>query len=189
MNTLSAVVVSFAVLASWPIEKIELSMAKLITGNGQCSAFSIAPGKWVTAAHCLDGGPYTLNKTHIATLTEASFGMYGLAVLTSDLKRPAFKMGDKPKRGEDILQTGYGGGGPLIFYEGVVVIPAITFDGAPLQFTSAPGMPGMSGGPVVNRKGRIVSVVIGAVKPTEVPTLIAYGTRWEDLRDLLRRYQ
>jgi hypothetical protein len=189
MNYLYAAITSFVLVTTWPIDKIEPSMAKLHTGNGQCSAFSIAPGKWVTASHCLDGGPYLLNKIHAATLTEAEFGMYGLAVLTSDLKRPALRLGDKPKRGEDILQTGYGGGGPLIFYEGVVVLPAIVFDGAPLQFTSALGMPGMSGGAIVNRKGKIVSVVIGAVKPTEVPTLIAYGTRWEDLRELLRRYQ
>jgi hypothetical protein len=189
MNYLYVAAVSLTLTANWPIDKIEPSLAKLLTGNGQCSAFSIAPGKWVTASHCMDGGPYSLNKTHIATVTEVQPGMYGLAVLTSDLKRPGLKLADKPKRGEDILQTGYGGGGPLIFYEGVVVIPTITFDGAPLQFTSALGMPGMSGGAIVNRKGRIVSVVIGAVKPTEVPTLIAYGTRWEDLRDLFRRYQ
>jgi hypothetical protein len=190
MNYLYAAVVSLTLVSAWPIEKIEASMAKFHSGTeGQCSAFSIAPGKWVTASHCLNGGPYTLDKVHTATVTEAQEGGYGLAVLTSDLKRPALKIGDKPKRGEDVLQTGYGAGGPLIFYEGVVVIPAITFDGAPLQFTSALGMPGMSGGPIVNRKGRIVSVVIGAVKPTEVPTLIAYWTKWEDLRDLIRRYQ
>jgi hypothetical protein len=190
MNYLYAAVVSMALASSWPIEKIEPSMAKFYSGTeGQCSAFSIAPGKWVTASHCLNGGPYTLDRTHSASVTEAQDGGYGLAVLTSDLKRPGLKLGDKPKRGEDVLQTGYGAGGPLLFFEGVVVIPAITFDGAPLQFTSALGMPGMSGGPIVNRKGRIVSVVIGAVKPTEVPTLIAYGTRWDDLAALMRRHQ
>jgi S1-C subfamily serine protease len=190
MNYLYIAVLSATLAASWPIDKIEPSLAKFYGGaEGQCSAFSIAPGKWVTAAHCLNGGPYTLNRLHIATVTEAQPGNYGLAVLTSDFTAPALKLGDRPKRGEDVLQTGFGGGGPLIFFEGVVVIPAVTFDGAPLQFTSALGMPGMSGGPVVNRKGRIVSVVIGAVQPTPVPTLLAYGTRWDDLATLMRRYQ
>jgi hypothetical protein len=188
-HLLYVAVVSLALAVNWPIEKIEASMAKLIAADGQCSAFSIAPGKWITAAHCLNGGPYLLDKVHVATVTEAQPGAYGLAVLTSNLKRPALKVGDRPKRGDDVLQTGYGGGGPLIFFEGVVVIPAVTFDGAPLQFTSALGMPGMSGGPVVNRKGRVVSVVIGAVQPTPVPTLIAYGTQWDDLSALVRRHQ
>jgi hypothetical protein len=188
MNYLYAAITSFTLVTAWPIDKIEPSMAKLHTGNGQCSAFSIAPGKWVTASHCLDGGPYLLERVHPATLTEAEFGMYGLAVLTSDLKRPALRLGDKPKRGEDILQTGYGGGGPLIAFAGVALLSDVAFDGAVLQFTSALGMPGMSGGPVVNRKGRVVSVVIGAVQPTPVPTLIGYGSRWEDVRTLLERY-
>jgi V8-like Glu-specific endopeptidase len=184
----AAVTVNF-VAAAWPIEKVEQSMAKLLSDKGgQCSAFTVAPGKWVTASHCLNGGNYTLDRQP-AALVEAEFGDYGLAVLKSDLKRPVLKLGAKPKRGEDVLQTGYGAGGPLIFYEGVVVIPAITFDGAPLQFTSAMGMPGMSGGAVINRKGQLVGVVIGAVRPTEVPTLIGYGTRWEDLAALVRRLQ
>lgn len=187
-------------ILAWPIDKVERSLVKVKQAEGgQCTAFSIResqPARWITMSHCLPEdrlSPLTVGDTIVTPRTAVIYeehSDYGLAVIeTGDRGVPPLKLGDEPKRGDTLLAIGYGANAPaVLFFDGVLIHPNLPFEGAVLQFSSPPGMPGMSGGPLIDRRGRVVGVMAGAVQPTPVPTSLAFGPPYAVLKRVMQTY-
>jgi S1-C subfamily serine protease len=185
---------------NWNIEKVAPSLARLTVEDGPqlCTAFLIKerPARWATMTHCLppDELAVRLNGTLALTrILAAQPGDTGILVFetgTPTWKVKALPLGDAPRRGDEVLQIGYGGGAPVpLFYAGLFITAGMRLQGTPLQFNSAQGMPGMSGGPLVDRKYRAVGVVSGGVQPAQaVPTLVSYSPPYADLKAIYAEF-
>jgi S1-C subfamily serine protease len=187
--------------ASWDVSRVMPSLARLtVEGReGNCTAFAIheKKGHWVTMSHCLPDTPTDVRLNGDAKLLEVLYRADGdtpAAVFVADKGAHALKLGDEPKRGDDILQIGFGAGsGTPFFYEGLLVSPSVQVTTVhetevSLQFNSAHGMPGMSGGPLINRKYRVVGVISGGMQPTPVPSMLSFSPRYVDLKALIDKF-
>jgi len=133
-----------------------------------CTAFSINrdQGLYLTAAHCvpasysadevdeprIDGQPVTV----VFLSTELD-----LAIVQATVKRPALEPRTEPLLvGSEVVSYGYGYGGPTpILRTGIVSgFMADPTTGAEWQMLDNALVGGMSGGPIVDRDGRIVGV-------------------------------
>jgi len=141
---------------------------------GSCTAFAIAPRKFMTAAHCVGaitdmwGNAYEIkfkvgDKWAVVTSVDED---RDLAVILADFDQPALSFRDAPlSMFEDVTGVGYGYGftKPLFTGNRVNVLDfVITIEGKP----SWPGtlfmgtfIGGMSGGPIVDKDGKVVGVV------------------------------
>lgn len=185
---------------SWDIARITPSLARftLEGTEGTCTAFSINEkrGVWVTMSHCLpdDLSLVRLNgDAKILEVLHRAPGDVAAAVIVADKGAPALKLGDPPKRGDDVLQIGFGGAAPVpIFYDGLLVAPSLRVETAEgewdVQFNSAPGMPGMSGGAIIDRKYRVVGVISGGTQLTKVPALLSFSPRYVEIRALIDKF-
>ncbi len=185
---------------AWDISKITPSLARLtLEGTeGTCTAFSIHEkrGVWVTMSHCLPDDLSTVRLNGDAKILEVLHrapGDVAAAVIVADKGAPALKLGSPPKRGDDVLQIGYGGAAPVpIFYDGLLVAPSLRVETAEgewdVQFNSAPGMPGMSGGPVIDRKYKVIGTVSGGTQLTKVPALLSFSPRYVEIRALIDKF-
>jgi S1-C subfamily serine protease len=185
---------------SWNIERIAPSLARLtIEGHdGACTAFAIheKKGRWVTMTHCVPETPARLRLNGSGKLLEvlaATPGNVGITVFAATLTAPGLKLGNPPKRGDDLLQIGYGAGAPIpLFYHGLFIDDALTTTTQEatftVQFNSVPGMPGMSGGPLLDRKYRVVGVISGGVQLTDVPTMVSFSPVYSELKALLEKF-
>ena len=142
-----------------PITAALQSSVRLYTDTGQCTAFAVRPTRFVTANHCMIG-------IEDAALEHAAKRYNGhvvgrdegadLIMLETELIRPGLKLGARPHWGDNVYGFGYAfdlvhpffamfqymGDDPLGH--------AATFNRQLL--------PGMSGGPIVNEAGELVSV-------------------------------
>jgi hypothetical protein len=150
-----------------------ISVAHLVGEEGHCTATSVMPGRWLTAGHCqLD---------HFADGNEA---LEVKQDLKADLRlvtgpiAPPFKVAkSEPEIGEEVVLIGwtdiyfellaYEAPKPIVFFGHVQVIDAHldykdeSGDNAvegQRNFFGAGGGPGMSGGPILNRKGELVGM-------------------------------
>jgi hypothetical protein len=185
-----------ALAPEWNIEKVAKSMARLTHSvNVVCTAFAIHESRrlWLTMSHCV---PSDITGVRLDVTTKATqilaqtSGVVGMTVFEAERGAPAIKLGRAPKRGSDILQIGYGGGTTVpLFYEGMMLAPDyIDPDGDQLQWNSAEGMPGMSGGPILDRDYRVVGVIAGGVQPTQVPVVLSYSPLYETVAALYKQF-
>lgn len=195
MIALRLALVTTLLAASWPIDKITPSLARLTAGETeQCTAFSIRkrPARWVTMSHCLptDETPILLNETiRVTKVLLQQPGDTGLAILETAVGAPPLRLGDPPRSGDTMLQIGYGGGSPRpIFYEGLVTQPMMPMEIGVMQTSSALGMPGMSGGPILDRRRRVIGVVSGAAQPTPIPVFVSFSPRYEVVAAAIKAY-
>jgi S1-C subfamily serine protease len=186
-----------AATQAWPVSKLEPSIGRLTTDEpALCTAFSIhaKEARWITAAHCLTKGIQNglVNQlARVVKILETDETNDGLAVFetSKDYERyPALKLGPRPAKGDEVLLMGFGGGAPqLLFYEGLFQMSVI-FNEVPVEVYSAPAMRGMSGGPVIDRRGRVVGVVVGGAQTTQEPVLVSFSPQYTRLAELMKKY-
>lgn len=136
-------------------------------GVGTGSGFAIAPDILVTNRHVLASA----DELEVSTWNGRTFpvpfaavGVVGdLGVAVVDGKLPLVgRFGPPPKQGDLVTAVGYPLGGPLTLSEGSVVDRVdgehVGVPGAVIRLTTRI-RPGNSGGPVLDRKGRIAAIV------------------------------
>jgi len=176
---------------SWPIDRLERSIARVLLPSGMCTAFSIhtKAARFVTASHCgtLEGA--SINGQSVVQVLEATSGEAGLTVFQLAQGSPALRLGAKPKRGDEVLVAGYSAAPVLLFFEGLHVADSVPVDGVPVQLMSAPGFQGMSGAPVINRRRQVVGVMMGGAQITPpVPTTVSFNAIYQELARVLAKY-
>lgn len=183
----------FAMSFVWPIAKIDRSVVPWYghtdMGDMHCTAFSINPnGRYLTAAHCipLDEKGF-INDDTPAVVTE-KLDEVDLAVVTASVGAPSLKLGPKPAKGQKLLMYGHINyvGFPL-FYEGLYMGDQNIMKGEQAKFMTSAMVPdGMSGGPIVDEKGRVVSMTTcGAMQDVIILTC---GVSWPDLKKIIDKY-
>lgn len=153
------------------------------TGNTFCTAFSIKPGRYMTAKHCVtqeDGElqAFTVGNWGDTGEVIATFGDLDIAIFESALRVPPLKLAaTTPQIGDALWVYGYGYGDkrPLAFFGRVAALSF--FD----EFLVI-GMnifPGHSGSPVMREEGNdVVGVGIVYIDPGGV----AGATRFVDIK-------
>ena len=122
-----------------------------------CSGFSIAPGVYITAHHCLDEGLPMINGE--ATTVIAEIPEYDLAVLETTTTHPVLSLGLPPQRGTPVVALGWVFNPPILVARRSHVMMFMKVSGEPKMIYDVPNIQGMSGGPIVNDKGQVVGVV------------------------------
>jgi S1-C subfamily serine protease len=145
------------------VDKAQQSVVYIQNTEGRCSGFMIAPHRVMTAKHCVGEALTVDNKP--ATVLRMSEEL-DLALLEAEVKRPLLTFRDAPiHRWEHLTAIGHAFGWPRdadITALQVIVI----FTSQPIEPDSANGMivqgqfiGGMSGGPIVDQDGKVVSIV------------------------------
>ena len=178
MGRLTATVALTAMLAAAPSASIDWSALAttigrsvvFVQGDGSCTGFVVnSEAKQdkdliLTAAHCHTPGKELYADGSTARIVFRD-GKKDLMILeVDDLTRPAVTLAEKdPVQGEDVASLGYGYGleAPLFRLAHVsnarISLPDV--EGGPFVMIDAPYVGGMSGGPVINAKGEVVSIV------------------------------
>lgn len=177
----------------WPVERIKDSIRIVGVDDQpvQCTAFLIDArrARWITASHCVYPNMFvdTLRVQEIAFKDESDTG---LAVIGTELMLNApqpLKLGPAPKRGQDVLALGHVSG-PFVLFPGVFMSPEIIIEDKPQATYALTAMQGMSGGPVIDRSGRVVGVITGGIKPTPLFIYVPYGPQYAKLKQLFDKY-
>lgn len=185
------VVLLTAACASLPLHTMIRPTA--VADGGFCTAWAVGPTEWVTASHCTNHGPMTIDG--VATDVLLNDPEADLALLSGPAAPHWFKLGKAPQWGDTVTVLGYSHqftGKALLRFEVKVVDPDNPFyndQSHDLIWAGANGLPGLSGGAVLNRKGQAVSAVTGGGLPQTHAQLIGAGVTWERLRAFLARAQ
>ena len=157
--------VSVAVASDWRMQYREVtqSVVPLVCEIHQaigCTAFSIdsANGFYATAAHCLtieSGEAMWLDGAPLRVVFKDERLDY--AVLRSDVRRPALKRASV-QPGQEVAAFGFGQGYPMFRVFTVSTPELADKDGRWFGMDKAV-VGGMSGGPIIDRSGRVVGVV------------------------------
>jgi hypothetical protein len=136
----------------------------LNSGDGYCSAFSVneETGIFMTADHCLDAD-MLINDHKVDIL--AMNGIVDLALIRADVHIPALILGEQPPQDSEVKLIGYVKKNPVTFTLSILGVTQPGEDG-PFMFIfggSLHAVGGMSGGPIVDTKGQVVSVILGYV--------------------------
>jgi S1-C subfamily serine protease len=143
------------------VQRVSNSIVHLTSadGAGICSGFVVAPNRIVTARHCADDTVAADGKP--TTLVHRD-EFYDLALFSVETARPALRIAsERPHPGDRVALIGYAWGQFLVWHFGELeyVNAKVQDDFAKCMLTDRDGVGGMSGGPVVNLEGDVVSVV------------------------------
>lgn|SRR3990167_1283654 len=154
-----------AIAADWTIiaSKLRESIVSIENEDGRCSGFVIDNDRdfVLTAAHC-DGKELYVDLSP-AKIRAKDVKNDLMVLFVEGIDRPALKLGNRPKIGDDVASYGFGWGWerPLFRLAHVsddnTIVPQI--EGGPWIVVDADFIPGQSGGPIVNTKGEVVSIV------------------------------
>lgn len=159
--------------------------------GGSCTAWCVAPMKWMTAKHCfvLDAGPWRIvgvTANIIALDPDAD-----LAMVTGPWGEPLDMASVPPNVGETVTTWGYGMSTKtlLLFKADVIAADADFFTNSPHEFIvgGANGMPGMSGGPILY-KGKVVSQISGGGPAPSHAHLVGSGVAFYALAEFVKRH-
>ena len=159
---LSAAFAALASAAPVPVEELPYSSIKLIRcGRASGTVFQIAPGILMTAAHVTSNGPCSVGGVLLETTLEDNQLDY--ALLRGRIGRPMTLHCKELKRGRTYHGIGYAGGryrmDSRLFAEGRTNadVEGSSYHGM-MRFGGG-AIPGMSGGPIIDRRGRVVAIV------------------------------
>ena len=144
------------------MREISKSLARVETPTSICTAFSIhqSRGYLMTAIHCL--GPLLMVNSKLAQPI-ALFEQLDVAVIEANVHLPALSMRSSMTRAGDMVGGagfGYGLKEP-IFRGGYVSHPQAQWGDSVVRWFvfDAPFVEGMSGGPVFDRQGRVITLI------------------------------
>jgi hypothetical protein len=140
-----------------------------VVRHGLCSGIAVAKQRVLTAAHCVDGhSSIMVDGFPVAEILRTS-AYYDLAWLNVPMmsKAPLVLRDDPVVRFEELTAIGYGyGWSRLSVRPQLAFLIGISIDDGEATLTHAPGIVmqggfagGMSGGPIVDRDGHLVSIV------------------------------
>lgn len=179
INIISAIVVAVSLLFRptpevFDVKKVERAKASVAIYHhtpdpGICTAFSIAPNYFLTAAHCIGEDTYHKLFQYEAEVVSVSLE-YDLALLRADLILPPLEVEeDGVQPGEMVFSIGYGlaynklvGFHMISLIDTVANLRLLDFYPDPTALfyvTYNNANRGMSGGPILTREGKVVSVV------------------------------
>jgi len=160
-----------------------------VPGKGHCTAFAIRfdPPTYVTSSHCLLDEAGVINGSK-AVVVAVKGELAGL-VVPDGKAIPALILGSKPELGDHIIAFGYGGPESIpFFFEGPYLGETKFHDvDHHLSYFQQNTMKGMSGGPIVNSEGRVVSVALcgGSYSPTDAQ--FGCGETYNNTADFIRQ--
>lgn len=176
----------------YPVDKVTPSTVVvgilLADGRGgHCTAFSVneKDAIYFTAAHCfIDPDAWFLvGGNELSEVIEVDPAVSEVMVLKAVKGRPALKLGPKPRVGDEMAGFGYGMDLGFTFFGGQFLGE---IEG--LSFYNTNFMPGMSGGPITDLKGRLVGMVqCGGPYGTPYGQ-IGCGSSYDALKAIYERY-
>ena len=183
--------------------QVQQSVVQLISERGSCTAFSIDQERkyYLTAAHCLSGDLTFWKEASTATGPQHAFTLVRVLVASKELDLAvlegsegfvAVSRGRMPRKGEEVASIGYAFGEPDPFIIGSIVAQikeARSYARTRvILFKDNQDIGGMSGGPVVDTRGRLVGMVQSGITIGSQMTNIAYGTAITDLYAFTKAY-
>lgn len=158
------------------------------TGEGNCTTWAVGPSKWITAAHCFAPTPATIDGIIVEWITIDP--VTDLALIGGPPSTRHLRIASRtPRIGQRVQSYGYGLNRPLllILSGDIISLSAGFFLERPREMIlSSNGMPGMSGGPILQR-GRVVGIVTGGGNPGGFSQNIGTGVSWSTLAAFIRR--
>lgn len=131
--------------------------------DNHCTAFAVRfdPMVYITASHCFGEGTPLGTIDGIQVVPVLQVGEATAVTVPNGKSHPMLILGGRPALGE--LVTGLGFGGPVRFpfmYQSMYLGdgPVMT-DGKVLAATQSNYVGGMSGGPIINAEGHVVSII------------------------------
>lgn len=152
---------------------------------GQCSLFTVGGGFYITASHCM-AGPVKLGEEILTSIFVNK--EEDIALLRGEVRGMGFKLGREPKKGDEVTAFGFPASIPVVIqipsvYQGEFQIPNF---GPPSAIYWGNAMGGMSGGPILDRKGEVVGVITGGGNPSSMLQNIGTGVRYRALRKTMQ---
>ena len=185
----AAATLALAACASFAPARAAQSIAPMESAAGaSCTAWAIAPSRWMTAKHCFTMGGvdgWAIGGTAVGVIAQDPAS--DSALVSGPPGTPLSLSPTEPPLGAPVSTFGYGlGKRTLLIFPAVVSAQADPWFADPeMILTGANGMPGMSGGPVLWR-GRVVGQVSGGGGPTHVAHLVGSAVPWAALRAFAR---
>lgn len=146
------------------------SVVKVRTDTGHGSGVYIGDGKFLTATHVVDGA----KEFHIRAMDGSerdaevlwASPQYDVALLQIKTDRDKFKVTEiacrQPRMWEQIWALGNPKAIEFVQTRGVVIgLPRQQADWASVMIVDIPMYPGMSGGPVVDKDGKLIGLTVG----------------------------
>jgi len=173
--------------SNWPFSRISRSLVHLRvdkpdgSGKGTCTGFSVdeLQGLYLTAGHCASGevqaGDVRFDVLERGVETD-------LALLQAPVGLPALPL-SPPKEGEEYVGVGFPSGLARPFLFPMVFQGDLTLPGRGVKDSVFVGgaMSGMSGGPVVDRRGAAVSVITAGGRPGTDIQDITFGALYREM--------
>lgn len=173
-----------------PLLQIVKSVVHLVTSTGTCTGVKvIAPSKSVfilTAAHC-DAGP----NVGIMSIDEDSIGRR-VHKISIDMESDLLLYDSDGKDGVAVANTfsipqrvftlSHGAGLPLYITYGIAITYELDRSRGKQLVTTAPVLPGSSGGPVFDTEGHLV----GIIDRYEDDNLFSYEVSLENIKNFLK---
>jgi hypothetical protein len=132
-------------------------------GAAACSAVQAKPGIYFTAAHCLHTSSATLAGASVEVLVADDLS--DLGVFRAPLKLPKIlELGKAPKLLDAMNLIGYSHipDAPFFFSGHVLATEIVPAEGVmPVLLVNQPVAPGMSGGPITDKVGKLISIISG----------------------------
>jgi hypothetical protein len=187
MRKLWLVLVLAVVVASCKDAEQRIALVTYDPPNGMCSAVPITEQLLITADHCVFDDYVVYADEQVAQVASVS---PPLAILR--VAEPYYipvELGEWPKVGDRALHVGYGGNSELPFlFEGIYMGDMDHLVPFKMAFFSTRTVPGMSGGPILDKKGKLISVVLGSFGPASNYDNIGTGALYVDVSYLYNKW-